>query len=589
MDNRGGFSDSNEISYTTTEDTESSIVFLADGLTAPEVSALQLLSCTLESVFDSPESFYSDAKLVLAGGEEVSVHRCVLSSRSPFFKSALAAAAKEKEGGGEGSSGAVKLELKEVARDYEVCFDSVVAVLAYLYSGKVRPPAKGVSDCVDEDCSHSGCRPALDFVVEVLYLAFVFQIPELVTLYQRHLLDIIDKVAKDDILIILKVANICGKACKGLSDRCIDIIVKSDVAIVSLEKSLPHHIVKQIIDTRKELGLDTPQLDKHVRNIHKALDSDDVELVRMLLKEGHTNLDDACALHFAVAYCDLKTTTELLDLGLADVNHRCIRGYTVLHVAAMRKEPKLIVSLLTKGARASDTTPEGMTALQIAKRLTKAADYNSFPVHGKPSSKDRLCIEILEQLDRRDLLPGEASLSLAMAGEELKMKLLYLENRVALAKLLFPREAQLAMEIAQVDGTCEFTLASLEPDRLNGSKRTAPDLNIAPFKIQEEHLRRHRALSKTVELGKCYFPRCSAVLDQIMDAEDLSQLACIENDTIEERLQKKQRYMELQDALGKAFNEDKENFDKSSITSSSSSTSKSTASRGLNGKLTQRH
>ncbi|BAT80080.1 hypothetical protein VIGAN_02304300 [Vigna angularis var. angularis] len=82
-----------------------------------------------------------------------------------------------------------------------------------------------------------------------------------------------------------------------------------------------------------------------VNRIHRALDSDDVELVRLLLKEGHTTLDDAYALHYAVAYCDVKTTSELLDLGLADVNHKNHRGYSVLHVAAMRKEPNIIVSL----------------------------------------------------------------------------------------------------------------------------------------------------------------------------------------------------------------------------------------------------
>lgn len=236
----------------------------------------------------------------------------------------------------------------------------------------------------------------------------------------------------------------CGNACERLVAKCIETIVKSDVDIVTLDKALPHHIVKQIIDYRLEIGLEKPENrgfpDKHVKRIHRALDSDDVELVRMLLKEGHTNLDEAYALHYAVAYCDAKTTTELLDLGLADVNRRNSRGYTVLHVAAMRKEPKIIVSLLTKGARPSDLTLDGKKALQISKRLTRAADYNKSTEEGKASPKDRLCIEILEQAERRDPLHGEASLSLAMAGDDLRMKLLYLENRGNLhiiSKLLF--------------------------------------------------------------------------------------------------------------------------------------------------------
>ncbi|KAK7303971.1 hypothetical protein RJT34_14923 [Clitoria ternatea] len=138
---------------------------------------------------------------------------------------------------------------------------------------------------------------------------------------QEHLLDILDKVAIDDILVVLSVANACGKMCDGLAAKCTEMIVKSDADIITLEKALPQPVVKRIVDKRRQLGLNMPEnfnfLDKHVNRIHRALDSDDVELVRLLLKEGHTTLDDAYALHYAVAYCDVKTTTELLDLGLA--------------------------------------------------------------------------------------------------------------------------------------------------------------------------------------------------------------------------------------------------------------------------------
>ncbi|XWS17424.1 hypothetical protein CRYUN_Cryun33cG0066200 [Craigia yunnanensis] len=586
MDHRNGFSDSNEISnngstccFVATTNTET--LASSQPLNTPDVAALQLLSKNLDSLFESTDSdsFYSDAKIMLSSGREVPVHRCILSARSSVFKTVFS---------GLNERGA-KFELKELARDYEIGYDSLVAVLAYLYTGRVRPLPKGVCLCVDDDCSHVSCRPAIDFIAEVLYAAFTFQISELIALYQRHLLDIIDKVAIDDILVVLYIANMCGNACERLLAKCIETIVKSDVDIVTLDKALPHHIVKQIIDSRLELGLDKPENivfpDKHVKRTHRALDSDDVELVRMLLKEGHTNLDEAYALHYAVAYCDAKTTIELLDLGLADVNCRNSRGYTVLHVAAMRKEPKIIVSLLTKGAQPSDLTLDGRKALQISKRLTRAADYYKSTEEGKASPKDRLCVEILEQAERRDPLHGEASLSLAMAGDDLRLKLLYLENRVGLAKLLFPMEAKVVMDIAQVDGTLEFTLASINSNKLNGAQRTTVDLNEAPFRIQEEHLNRLKALSKTVELGKRFFPRCSEVLNKIMDADDLSQLACGGNDTPEERLVKRRRYMELQDVLSKAFHEDKEEFDRSTISSSSSS-SKSIVVNRPKGKLT---
>ncbi|CAJ1975793.1 unnamed protein product [Sphenostylis stenocarpa] len=370
------------------------------------------------------------------------------------------------------------------------------------------------------------------------------------------------QVVIDEILVVLSVANLCGKTCDKLQARCTETIVKSDADITTLEKALPQPLVKQIMDKQREYGMYMPGNfnfpDKHVNRIHRALDSDDVELVRLLLKEGHTTLDDAYALHYAVAYCDVKTTTELLDLGLADVNHKNHRGYSVLHVAAMRKEPKIIVSLLTKGAQPSDVTWDGRNALQISKRLTKAVDYYNATEEGKVSCNDRLCIEILEQAERREPLHGEAALSLAMAGDDLRMKLLYLENRVGLAKVLFPMEAKVIMDIAQIDGTSEFPSSDIYNDR----QRKTVDLNDAPFRMKEEHLVRLRALSRTVELGKRFFPRCSEVLNKIMDADDITLLTCMGDDSPEDQLRKRRRYEELQEVLNKVFNEDKEEFDR---------------------------
>lgn len=68
---------------------------------------------------------------------------------------------------------------------------------------------------------------------------------------------------------------------------------------------------------------------------------------------------------------------------------------------------------------------------------------------------------------------------------------------VLLAQLLFPEEAKVAMDIAKVDGTSEFQLGSINSKMLADAQRSTVDLNEAPFKIQEEHLNRLRALSKT--------------------------------------------------------------------------------------------
>lgn len=72
-----------------------------------------------------------------------------------------------------------------------------------------------------------------------------------------------------------------------------------------------------------------------------------------------------------------------------------------------------------------------------------------------------------------------------------------------------------------------------------------------------------------MELGKRFFPRCSEVLNKIVDSEGHNW-----RNTPEERELKKQKYLQVQETLNKAFNEDKEEFDKSyAISSSSSSTS----------------
>lgn len=85
----------------------------------------------------------------------------------------------------------------------------------------------------------------------------------------------------------------------------------------------------------------------------------------------------------------------------------------------------------------------------------------------------------------------------SLLGKRVKLMINYTCCLVALAQRLFPTEAQIAMNIAQMKGTSEFTGSSLDPDHLAGAKRTSPDLKTAPFKILEEHQRRLKALSKT--------------------------------------------------------------------------------------------
>ena len=193
----------------------------------------------------------------------------------------------------------------------------------------------------------------------------------------------------------------------------------------------------------------------------------------------------------------------------------------------------------------------GRKAVHILRRLTKHGDYFGYTEEGKLSPKDRLCIEILEQAERRDPQLVEASVSLARAGDCEPGKLLYLESRVALARIMLPIEARVAMDIAQVDGTSESTLDS-GANPPSGKEQATIDLNETSFIMNDEHLARTRALSKTAELCKRFFPRCSNVTDKIMNDEP--ELASLQRDASTERTR---RFGDLQDAIEKALSEDK--------------------------------
>jgi regulatory protein NPR1 len=209
---------------------------------------------------------------------------------------------------------------------------------------------------------------------------------------------------------------------------------------------------------------------------NRALDLDDVELVQMLLKEERTTLNCTYGLHYAAMYCDPKIMVDLLKLEIAgdlgdmwlahlsrywfchctffpgsllfkqnslhllcgfgfdaDTNMRNERGFTVLHVAALRREPQMIGALLARGANLQDVTPDGRTALQICRRLGKKTEAQDVD---DEYQKDHLCIGILEQAEQAERntwtfsKPTADVFSVPLWQEkELQESLSYLENR----------------------------------------------------------------------------------------------------------------------------------------------------------------
>ncbi|RZB64339.1 Regulatory protein NPR3 isoform B [Glycine soja] len=475
----------------------------------PNLEALSLskLSSNFEQLLIETDCDYSDADIVVEG-ISVSVHRCILASRSKFFHELF----KREKGSSE----------KE---------------------GKLK-----------------------------------YNMSDLLPYGKRRLLNFIGKALVEDVIPILTVAFHCQLS--QLVNQCIDRVARSDLDQISIDQELPNELSQKVKllrrNPQRDVENDASIVDalslKRITRIHKALDSDDVELVKLLLNESDITLDEANALHYAAAYCDPKVVSEVLGLGLANVNLRNSRGYTVLHIAAMRKEPSIIVSLLTKGACASDLTFDGQSAVSICRRLTRPKDYHAKTEQGKETNKDRICIDVLEREMWRNPLAGDACMSSHTMADDLHMKLLYLENRVAFARLFFPSEAKLAMDIAHAETTSEFAgLSASNSKGSNGNLREV-DLNETPIVQSKRLFSRMEALMKTVEMGRRYFPHCSEVLDKFME-DDLPDLFYLEKGTNEEQRIKRTRFMELKDDVHKAFNMDKAEFSRSGISSSSSSSS----------------
>ncbi|CAB4276692.1 unnamed protein product [Prunus armeniaca] len=544
--------------------------FGSESVPSLEVISLSKLSSNLEQLLVDSGCDYSDADIIVEG-ISVGVHRCILASRSSFFCDLF----KQKKGSS-GKESRPKYCMSDLLPYGDVGYEAFLVFLSYVYTGKLKPSPMEVSTCVHNVCAHDACRPAINFVVELMYASSIFQMPDLVSIFQRRLLNFVGKALADDVIPILVVAFHCQLS--QLIAQCIERVARSDIDSISLEKGLPDEVIEKIKILRRNSQQDSdpnmpavdPLHEKRIRRIHKALDSDDVELVKLLLKESAITLDEANALHYAAAYCDPKVVTEVLGLGLADVNLRNSRGYTVLHIAVMRKEPSIIVLLLTKGARASELTSDGQSAVSICRRLTRPKDYHSKTEQGQEANKDRICIDVLEREMRRNPMAGVTSISSQIMPDDLHMKLLNLENRVAFARLLFPAEAKLAMVIAHAETTSEF--AGRSSSKGSSGNLMEVDLNETPT-VQNKRLHsRLEALMKTVNLGRCYFPHCSEVLDKFIE-DDLPDLFYLEMGTSDEQKIKRMRFMELKEEVHKAFNKDKAELNLSGLSSSSSTSS----------------
>ncbi|XP_050380231.1 BTB/POZ domain and ankyrin repeat-containing protein NPR1-like [Argentina anserina] len=577
--------------------------YLSNGSSGNHVSAsaisqstehlsLSRLSDNLERLLLDSEYDYSDADIVVEG-VKVGVNRCILAARSQYFHELF------KKGNDDSKKeGKPQYMMSELVPHGGVGCEAFKVVLNYLYTGKLKPPppeVSTVSTCVDDGCPHDSCGPAINYAVELMYAAATFQMKEIVQVVQRRLTNFVEKALVEDVIPILVASFYCDQ--KQLFSHCIERVARSDLDNVILEKELPHEIFYSI----KSLRLESQQLDdailvemepledkrlKGIRNLHMALDSDDVELLKLLLDEpGSVTLDDAYALHYAVAYCDPKIVKEVLGLQLGNTNLRNARGHTVLHVAARRKEPAVLVPLLNSGASALERTLDGQTAVAICRRLTRPKDYHENTMTGQVSNKDRICIDLLEREMKRNSKAVNMSNTSQVINDDLNAKLDYFENRVAFARLLFPAEAKLAMEMADHPKSGYSGLASKGS---SGNLREV-DLNETPSVRSKRLKEKLQALIKTVEMGRRFFPHCSEVLDKFLEDEMDMADYILEKGTPEEQQNKKMRFLELKDDVQKAFSRDVAEKQGSVLTASSSSSSSPKEGKGqVNRKVRKR-
>lgn len=241
----------------------------------------------------------------------------------------------------------------------------------------------------------------------------------------------------EDIVSIIHVASTCQLL--DLLNRCAKKVAKYALDNY-LEKQLPGDIYSKIKGLRCFSFIDEidyfiggPCHEKTVRRIHEAMDSDDIVLIGNILKESSVTLDDALAIHYAAACCTPKMLVELLKLNSANVNLTNNSGYTPLHMACMRLEPGIILSLVEKGASVLQRTLDGRDALTICRRLATEKDFSRKLETAQERSNACLCIDILEKAKEKcltmDQVPVKGKIFTALLDDNFHMTLMSLENR----------------------------------------------------------------------------------------------------------------------------------------------------------------
>ncbi|KAL0334334.1 UNVERIFIED_CONTAM: BTB/POZ domain and ankyrin repeat-containing protein NOOT1 [Sesamum angustifolium] len=329
-------------------------------------------------------------------GRLVHAHRCILAARSLFFRNFFCGPDSQSSGldplrMGPGT-GSPRGPITQVIPVNSVGYEVFLLLLQFLYSGHVSiVPQKHEprSNCGERGCWHTHCSSAVDLALDTLAAARSFGVEQLALLTQKQLESMVEKASIQDVMKVLIASR--KQELHQLWTTCSHLVAKSGLPPEILAKHLPVEVVARIEELRLKsslahrsllpphhhhLGAAADLEEQKIRRMRRALDSSDVELVKLMVMGEGLNLDEALALHYTVENCSREVVKALLELGAADVNYPAgPAGKTPLHIAAEMVSPDMVAVLLDHHADPNCRTVDGITPLDVLRTLT--SDFSS--------------------------------------------------------------------------------------------------------------------------------------------------------------------------------------------------------------------
>lgn len=339
-------------------------------------------------------------------GRLVHAHRCILAARSLFFRKFFC-----------NPDTHPVHDPSRVIPVNSVGYEVFLLMLQFLYSGQVSiVPQKHEPrpNCGERGCWHTHCASAVDLALDTLAAARSFGVEQLALLTQKQLESMVEKASIEDVMKVLIASR--KQDMPQLWTTCSHLVAKSGLPPEILSKHLPMDVVAKIEEIRLKSTLTRRSLttthhhhhdlsvaadleDQKIRRMRRALDSSDVELVKLMVMGEGLHLDEALALHYAVENCSREVVKALLELGAADVNYPAgPAGKTPLHIAAEMVSPDMVSVILDHHADPNVRTVDGVTPLDVLRTLTSDFLFKGAGPglnHIEPN-KLRLCLELVQ-------------------------------------------------------------------------------------------------------------------------------------------------------------------------------------------------